>query len=237
MVHSSRLKNEIELDTECLLLLGILLCKDRFNRKAQVLYSILKSGSKTGADLHSSTSMNMTMNNMTQSSRVVTEECKFDELYCVDEHVERNIFKMCILSSHFIEFYALPARLGRTEMKMLQTAFAMRSNVYFKVFKTFIQHLTLQPEQFYVSRTEFEDRIGEYPLKHFLQPSTLRKMILLQMPEQAAGIMKSKAKLERSAEVDSSLDLLEIKSRPNMGRYRLRPNIYEKEEKQIEQSF
>ena len=44
----------------------------------------------------------------------------------------------------------------------------MRSNVYFKVFQTFIQHVTLQPEKFYVTRDEFIDRMGVYPLKHFL---------------------------------------------------------------------
>ena len=90
---------------------------------------------------------------------------------------------MCLISSSFIEYQALPARLGRTELKMLQTAFAMRSNVYFKVFQTFIQHVTLQPEKFYVTRDEFIDRMGVYPLKHFLQPQTLRRMIPLQMPD------------------------------------------------------
>ena len=90
---------------------------------------------------------------------------------------------MCLISSSFIEYQALPARLGRTELKMLQTAFAMRSNVYFKVFQTFIQHVTLQPEKFYVTRDEFIDRMGVYPLKHFLQPQTLRRMISLQMPD------------------------------------------------------
>ena len=42
-VHN--LEEDVELDTECFLLLGIMHCKDRFNRKSEIFYSILKSGS------------------------------------------------------------------------------------------------------------------------------------------------------------------------------------------------
>ena len=62
----------------------------------------------------------------------------FDELYCLDDTVENIIFKMCVLSSSFVEYHALPVRPGRTELRILETAFAMRSNVFFKVFQTFI---------------------------------------------------------------------------------------------------
>ena len=75
---------------------------------------------------------------------------------------------MCVLSNSFVEYHALPLRPGRTEYKMLETAFAMRNNVFFKVFQTFIQHITVEPEKFFVQRSEFLDRMREYPLKHFL---------------------------------------------------------------------
>ena len=92
----------------------------------------------------------------------------FEELYCVDDAIEKTIFKLSLLSSMFIEYFALPNRPGRTEVKMLQTAFAMRTNVLFKVFQTFIQHITKDPEKFFLTRTEFLDRMSEYPLSHFL---------------------------------------------------------------------
>jgi len=38
----------------------------------------------------------------------------------MDEAVEKTIFKMNLISSMFIEYYALPSRPGRTETKMLQ---------------------------------------------------------------------------------------------------------------------
>ena len=62
----------------------------------------------------------------------------FDELHCMDEAIEGTIFKLCILSSMFVEYHALPARPGKTEIKMLQMAFALRTSVFFEVFQTFI---------------------------------------------------------------------------------------------------
>lgn len=50
------------------------------------------------------------------------------------EAIESTIFKICILSSMLIEYHALPMRAGKTEIKMLHTAFALRSTVYFEVF-------------------------------------------------------------------------------------------------------
>lgn len=37
----------------------------------------------------------------------------------MDEAIENITFKMCILSSMFIEYHALPVRAGKTEIKML----------------------------------------------------------------------------------------------------------------------
>ena len=103
-------EEDIELDTECFLLFGLLFCKDQYNRKAQVFYSILKSGSSPASLIGSSTTATQ---NMDES------EDDFNELYCVDEAVEKTIFKMNLISSMFIEYYALPSRPGRTETKML----------------------------------------------------------------------------------------------------------------------
>ena len=100
-----------ELDTECFLLFGLLFCKDHYNRKAQVFYSILKSGSNPSGLFGSST---------TTTQNLDDQSDKFDELYCMDEAVEKTIFKMNLISSMFIEYYALPSRPGRTETKMLQ---------------------------------------------------------------------------------------------------------------------
>ena len=93
-----------------------------------MFYSILKSGSSPGGLV--SSSLSATQHN--------EGDDEFEELYCIDDVVEKTIFKMSMLSSMFVEFYALPDRPGRTEVKMLQTAFSMRTNVYFKVFQTFI---------------------------------------------------------------------------------------------------
>ena len=57
-----------------------------------------------------------------------------DELSCMDESVESIIFKICVLSNMFVEYHALPARPGKTEIKQLQMAFAMRTSVFFEVF-------------------------------------------------------------------------------------------------------
>ena len=54
-------ESDVEIDTECLLLLGILFCKDRFNSKAEVFYSIVKSTPFAG-NILSSNSMTTTIN-------------------------------------------------------------------------------------------------------------------------------------------------------------------------------
>ena len=52
----------------------------------------------------------------------------------MDEAIESTIFKLCVLSSMLIEQHALPAKIGKTDVKMMHIAFAMRTNVYFEVF-------------------------------------------------------------------------------------------------------
>lgn len=56
----------------------------------------------------------------------------------MDEAVESIIFKLCVLSNMLVEYHALPVRMGKTEVKLLQMAFAMRTSVYFEVFQSFI---------------------------------------------------------------------------------------------------
>lgn len=113
----------------------------------------------------------------------------------MDSGIESTIFRLCILSSMFVEYHALPTRPGKTEIKMLHMAFALRTSVFFDVFQTFIQHVWSAPEQFFVSRVDFIDRMSQYPLNHFLQTTTFRKMIQLRMPDSAAGIQKSKERV------------------------------------------
>ena len=69
----------------------------------------------------------------------------------MDSGIESSIFRLCVLSSMFVEYHALPTRPGKTEIKMLHMAFAMRTSVFFDVFQTFIQHVWQAPEQFFVS--------------------------------------------------------------------------------------
>ena len=114
----------IEIDTECLLLLGLLFCRDRQNQKASIFYSLLR-GASVPCKIHGK---------------------NFEELNCMDEAVESITFKLCVLSSMFIEYHALPARAGKTEIKMLHLAFAMRTSVFLAVFHTFIQHVCIIPE-------------------------------------------------------------------------------------------
>ena len=172
----------IELDTECLLLLGLLLCKDRNGYKAKVFYSLLRSACQP---------------KKTKKSELSFMAKDFDELNCMDEAVESAIFKLCILSTMFIEYHALPVRPGKTEFKMLQTAFAMRTSVYFEVFQTFVQHVWVIPEKFYVTSPEFAQRMSQYPLNHFLQTGTFRRMISLQMPDKAIGIQKARQRASK----------------------------------------
>lgn len=105
----------ITLDTECLMLLGLLFCEDRDNLKAQIFYSILRGACSETAPLLTE-----------KPGSLLSQSMRFDELYCVDEAVESTVFKMCVLSTMFIEYYALPLRAGKTEVKMIQTAFALR---------------------------------------------------------------------------------------------------------------
>ena len=102
----------IRLDTTCFMLLGLLFCRDRNHQKAKIFYSVLR-GATTTKD-------------------------QSEDLYCFDGKIEGTIFKICVLSSMFIEYNAMPTRPGKTEIKMLQMAFAMRTSILFKVFQTFI---------------------------------------------------------------------------------------------------
>lgn len=54
-------ESDIDIDSECLLLLGILFCKDRLNKKAEVFYSIVKS-TPMGSSILNSNSMTTTLN-------------------------------------------------------------------------------------------------------------------------------------------------------------------------------
>ena len=155
----------------------------------------------------------------------------------MDEAIESTIFKLCILSSMFTEYHALPARPGKTEIKMLHMAFAMRTSVFFEVFQTFIQHVWSEAqEQFYVSRVEFVHKMSEYPLSHFLESNTFRKMIALRMPESAEGIVKSKKKVVQSVVDSHNMGLMESQSRPDLGKYSYQASIYEKSEREMNKS-
>ena len=146
----------------------------------------------------------------------------------MDEGIESTTFKMCIISSMFVEYHALPTRPGKTEIKMLQTAFAMRTSILFEVFQTFIQHVWTEQEKFFVRREEFVAKMSQYPLSHFLMTSTFRKMIELRMPDQAQSIIKKTQRVIREAGPSgSNVQLLENKSRPNLDKYRHKPQMYE----------
>ena len=101
----------------------------------------------------------------------------------MDSGIESTIFRICILSSMFVEYHALPTRPGKTEIKMLHMAFAMRTSVFFDVFNTFIQHVWKAEEQFFVTQADFVSRMNEYPLNRFLETETFRKMIEIRMPD------------------------------------------------------
>lgn len=58
-------------------------------------------------------------------------------------------------------------------------------------------------------------------------------MIALQMPSQAAGILKNKQRFS----VNTSLGQLETMSRPNLYRYHLKPSIYELSIRKIDLSL
>ena len=149
----------------------------------------------------------------------------------MDEAIESVIFKMCVLSSMFVEYHALPARAGKTEIKMLQLAFALRTTVYFEVFKTFVHHIWIEPEKFFVSRAEFVVKMSEYPLSHFLLTSTFRKMIELRKPDSAASIHKSARRvLGEAGEASDNLQMLRTNSRPDLGKVGYQKQIYEKGE-------
>jgi len=69
-----------------------------------------------------------------QASSRATQQTNFEELNCMDNGIESTIFRLCILSSMFVEYHALPIRPGKTEIKMLHMAFALRTSVFFDVF-------------------------------------------------------------------------------------------------------
>lgn len=81
-------------------------------------------------------------------------------MFCIDSAIESIVFKLCLLSSLFIEYHALPTRPGKTEIKMILMAFAMRSNIYFKIMQTFIQRVWQPPENYYVTRDDFVLRMS-----------------------------------------------------------------------------
>ena len=228
----------IELDTECMLLLGLLYCKDRKNQKASIFYSILRGSNSQKyemAAVHKNEySIINSTNNQNKESLFTTTQSNnsknFEELHCMDEGIESTIFKLCILSTMFTEYHALPARPGKTEVKMLHMAFAMRTSVFFEVFQTFIQHVWSTQEQFYVSRKEFIEKMSEYPLTYFLEAATFRKMITLRMPDSASGIHKRRDKVQAAAANNSNVALLENQSRPNLEKYGYQASIYEKSE-------
>ena len=76
--------------------------------------------------------------------------------------------------------------------------------------------------------------MSEYPLSHFLEAATFRKMIALRMPDTAAGIYKNRERVIRQVDNVSGdirdVGLLESKSRPNLGKYGYKASIYEKSE-------
>lgn len=106
----------------------------------------------------------------------------------MSEAIENITFKMCMLSSMFVEYHALPLKAGKTEIKLLQMAYTLRTGSFFEVFQTFIQHMWLEPEKFFVTRLEFVSKMSEYPLSHFMKPETFRKMISIRMPSTAAQL-------------------------------------------------
>lgn len=103
----------ILMDTECLLLLGLFYCQDRENLKAQIFFSLLRSNSP-------------------QKASELREDP--DELNCMSEAIENTTFKMCVLSSLFVEYHALPPKAGKTEVKLLQMGYTLRTSAFFEVF-------------------------------------------------------------------------------------------------------
>lgn len=123
------------------MLIGLLYCvEDRPHLKASIFYSMLKSTvprtrterSQKNKGLKRSASGTVSGNSSSDSGS------NFNELNCMDEQIENLIFRLCVLSQMFIEFCALPPKLGKTENTMMQMARQMRSTIYFEVFKTFI---------------------------------------------------------------------------------------------------
>lgn len=96
--------------------------------KARVFYSLLKSASATSRPVVKKQG----------SASTLSSNQNLNELSCMDESVESTIFKICLISNMFIEYHALPARPGKSEIKQLQMAFAMRTSVFFEVYQTFI---------------------------------------------------------------------------------------------------
>lgn len=155
----------------------------------------------------------------------------------MDSGIESTIFRLCILSSMFVEYHALPTRPGKTEIKMLHLAFAIRTSVFFDVFQTFIQHVWKAPEKFFVSQSDFINQMSEYPLNRFLETSTFRKMIALRMPDSAACIVKNRDKMVQSVADSSNVYQLESRSRPDLHKYSFKPSIYEKSERSLNMSL
>ena len=87
-----------------------------------------------------------------------------------------------------------------------------------------------------MSRADFTSKMSGYPLSHFLETTTFRKMIQISMPDSAANIHKSKDRVVRSVADSDNVRQLESKSRPNLEKYGFQPSIYEKDEKNVNMS-
>ena len=70
--------------------------------------------------------------------------------------------------------------------------------------------------------------MSEYPLSHFLETTTFRKMIALRMPDSAARIHKNRDKVVKSVADAGNVRLLESQSRPNLNKFGFKASIYEK---------
>jgi len=91
------------------MLLGLFYCEDRYNQKAEIFFSLLLSAY----------SQSVLGKSLKQRNFMCSQSCDVDQIYCVDEAVEGILFKMSVLASLFIDYWALPQRAGKTEQKMM----------------------------------------------------------------------------------------------------------------------
>ena len=155
------------------MLLGLLFCPDPTKVKARVFYSLLYSKDQTPRSAPASNANKRSSRCISSTNSVAVK----DELSCMDDHIEYVIFKLCIISQMFIEFYALPTKKGRNEIMLLHEAIKMRNTIFFEVYLTFVQQIWEQQEKFYVGREEFISKMQEHPMKFFLKAATIRQVI------------------------------------------------------------